>query len=158
MSISASMHEGNTFEELFCEGLNMFWRESEVMILFDDVVEGRAQLLENEAIVTIVIETLNISYEVVLILRVSTAKVFDDRTLSLGRVNVLLHRLYHLTCLIFTFIAKKRPSYRPSTTRPKVPVPSKRVTLYLCPSFSPTLYWKCGVFLLFLVSGDTELL
>lgn len=46
----------------------------------------------------------------------------------------------------------------PSTTLPKVPVPSKRVTLYLCPIFSPIRNWKCGVFLLLRVEGDTELL
>lgn len=158
VSVSGSMHKGNGFKELPCERLKVTRRKTEVVVLFDYIVEGGTQLFEDKTVVAIVVEALNISYQVVLVLGVSTAQVFDDWTLGLRRVNVLLHWLYHLTCLIFTFIAKKRPSYRPSTTRPKVPVPSKRVTLYLCPSFSPTLYWKCGVFLRFLVSGDTELL
>jgi hypothetical protein len=43
-------------------------------------------------------------------------------------------------------------------TLPKVPVPSIRTILYLCPSFYPFLNLKCGVFLRLLVDDDTELL
>lgn len=78
VSVSGSMHKGNGFKELPCERLKVTRRETEVVVLFDYIVEGGTQLFEDKTVVAIVVEALNISYQVVLVLGVSTAQVFDD--------------------------------------------------------------------------------
>ena len=49
MGISILVHEVNALEKLFCEVLDVWWRESFVFVFLDDVVEWVSELLEDEA-------------------------------------------------------------------------------------------------------------
>ena len=56
-----------------------------------------------------VIEVLDVAYDVEVIEGVLVADLLDDRTLSPGRIYVLLHRFYYLTLHKVTFMPKLRP-------------------------------------------------
>lgn len=104
------------------------------------------------------VEGLNKAHDTGEILRISLVERFYNVALSLGRVYVLLDWLYHLHSPQLTFTANTYYRHFASSTRPNVPVPNRRVTLYLWPSFSPILNLKWGVVLRLRVEEETELL
>ena len=122
---------GDCLEELPGEGADVPVRETYKFIFLDKFVQGEAEPLEDDAVVGAVVEVLDVSDDVVVVEGVIPADLLDDGALGPGRVDVLLDRLYDLTLPKVTFIAYFLPSKSPSTTLPKVPVPSRAVTLYL---------------------------
>ena len=64
------MHKTDGLEELPCKGLHLCDRETLVPVLLDDVIEGLAQRLEDDAVVLVVVKVLVVADYVVLVLRV----------------------------------------------------------------------------------------
>jgi hypothetical protein len=152
------MHKSYCFEQLFGEGLHVAEGEAPMTILLDDIVEGRAEGLEHHAVILMMIEGLHELDDAAFVICIRLVEGLHYGSFRLGRVHVLLHWLNNLHNALITFTANSSSLYRASKTRPKVPVPSCRVTLYLCPSFSPILCLKWGVVLRLCVEEETELL
>jgi hypothetical protein len=127
-------------------------------IPLDEIVERKAERLKHHTVILMMIEGLNESHDATVALRICLVQIFNYVALSLRRVHVFWHWLYNLHTAQLTFTANSPSLYLTSTTLPKVPVPKRRVTLYLCPNFSPILNLKCGVFRRLLVEEEMELL
>ena len=122
---------GDCLKELPGEGADMPVRETYKFIFFDKFVQGEPESLEDDAVVVAMVEVLDVPDDMVVVKGIIPTDLLDDGTLGPGRIGVLLDRLYYLTLPKVTFIAYFLPSKSPSTTLPKVPVPSRAVTLYL---------------------------
>lgn len=156
--VAVGVHEGDGLEELACEGLDHFDGVAVVVITLDDVVERGSQGLEHHAVILMMIEGLDELDDVAAVVMIRLVQRLHDVPLSLRRVHVFLDWLDDLHTAQLTFTANNSSLYRASSTRPNVPVPSNRVTRYLCPNFSPILNLKCGVVLRLRVEEEMELL
>jgi hypothetical protein len=105
MSVTDTVQEGHTFEELSCEGLNHFDGEASVIVLLDDVVEGSAERLEDHAEVSSVIKRVFISDESFLVLLVSFVDVFQYLFFNVGGLNIFSDGSDDLREQYSTFIA-----------------------------------------------------
>lgn len=80
-------------------------RESFVVVLFGDVVEGGSQAFKDEAVVVTVREAFDVADDVRLVLWVVAVDFLDDGSLRSSGGDVFFNRLNHLTWLRVTFIA-----------------------------------------------------
>lgn len=158
MREAEGMHEGHSLKELSGECLHLVDGVSIVVVALDDIVERGTKGLKHHAVILMMIEGLVKPDDTAAALRIGFIESLHDVPLSLRRVHVFLDRFDNLHTAELTFTANSSYLHLASTTLPKVPVPSSRVTLYLCPNFSPILNLKCGVVLRFRVEEDMELL
>lgn len=106
MGESMVMHEPDGLEDLLEEGLDHFYREAHIAILFDHIVEGFSEGQEDQAkVALLVVKGLHVANEVVLVVLVEVFELFDHLSLHLRRRYVLLHRLDHLSYQNSTLIA-----------------------------------------------------
>lgn len=158
VGVAVLMHEAHSPQNLSGEGLDVVRRVADEFVVFNDFVEWESEGFEDEAEMLVVVETFDVSDQVVLVMGITLAQLVYDFTFSFGRVDVFLHGFNHLTCRKVTFIAYVSSPRRPYNTLPNVPVPSTLITLYLWPNFWPFLNWKWGVLRRCRVEYDTELL
>lgn len=142
VGVLVGMHESNSLEHLLDEGVDKVDGIATVPIFLDEVVERGSKRLKDHAVILMMIEGFVVPDDATLMVRVSLVEGLYNRPFRLRRLNVLLHWLNDLHIHQLTFTAYTSSLYLASTTLPKVPVPINRLTLYLCPNFSPILNLK----------------
>lgn len=88
MGVSYSVQESHRLKDLFEERLDQFDRKATIIVHLDDFVKWFAQRLENQTIVSVVVEGVNITYETLFIVFVSCVDLLQDILFNFGRTYI----------------------------------------------------------------------